>query len=278
MLLRDLLNDATSQLSLITDVPRLEAEVLLATAMQKPRSYLFSHPEKLVDYADENHFKVMLSRRLRDEPLAYITGEKEFWSLPLHVTADTLIPRPETEMVVSQALSLLPEAGEVTVADLGTGSGAIALALASERVNWRVLATDNHANTIAIARQNALTFGLTNVTFCLGDWCQALPQQKIHMIVSNPPYLAETEWKQYAGKLSFEPRVALVSGEDGMRALHTIITTAKHYLVLGGYVVLEHGFSQGEAVRALFAEHGYDDVLTLCDMAGHERITRAKFG
>ncbi len=253
--------------ALASDVP-----LLLAYTLQQPRSYLHAWPEQTVTEDVQQQFRHLFMRHLQGEPLAYLTGSRAFWSLDLAVTTDTLIPRPETELLVELVLAK-GKGRQCQVADLGTGSGAIALSLASEHHDWSIVATDISEQALNIAKKNAAALNLQQVAFYQGDWCQALPHQDFDFIISNPPYLAEIEWAQYAPQLAFEPRVALLSGEDGLDAMRVLIASAKQYLKLDGWLLLEHGYSQGNAVRELFKQANYGDVHTINDLAGKERVT-----
>jgi release factor glutamine methyltransferase len=268
--LQAIIRNAAAQLEFITPTPMLEAEILLAHTLNQARSYLRAWPEKTVSPAELQQFTLYLNRRCQHEPIAYITGHREFWSHDLLVTPDTLIPRPETEQLVEAVLTLTKP--QLKIADLGTGSGAIAIALASERPDWQILATDVSEKSLSVASQNAQRLRLNNISFYLGSWCTALPCYDLDVIVSNPPYIAETEWEAYAQGLGFEPRTALVAGPDGLDAIRLIIQTAKYYLKPGGCFFLEHGFSQGKAVREQLVAAGYQQVRTLFDLEGHERI------
>lgn len=268
---------AKHQLAVVADNPVLEAEVLLSHVLKKPRTYLHAWSEKslseneLIQYAD------CLARRREREPIAYITGSREFWSLDLLVTKDTLIPRPETEMLVEEVLTLFGEREKLQVADLGTGSGAIAIALAHERPAWQVIATDASESALQVASKNAQRLGINNISFCQGNWCTALPVTGLDVIVSNPPYLGECEWAAYAEGLAYEPRSALVSNVDGLDCIRTIICHAKKYLKPNGYVILEHGYLQGAAVRKLFAASGYSQIHSIRDLALQERVTMGQY-
>lgn len=266
------LQEATHQLSSLAEQPLLEAQILLAHVLQQSRTYLHAWPERFLTEAQLNEYQSVILRRVAGEPIAYIIGEREFWSLPLSVTADTLIPRPETELLVEFVLQHVVEPNAV-VADLGTGSGAIALALAHERPAWQIYAIDCSDKALQVASFNAQQLGLNNVSFLLSNWCTALPHLMFDVIVSNPPYIAETEWDVYAAGLLFEPKNALVSGKDGLDAIRVITQTAHSFLKPGSYLCIEHGFEQGAAVRQLFAAEGYNDVLSVRDLAGQERIT-----
>lgn len=268
---------AQKQLFEITDCPQLEAELLLAHALKKTRSYLLAHPECRLDPVQLKQWHHYLSRRCEKEPLAYIIGSKEFWSFVLQVTPDTLIPRPESELLIEIAIKLFPDRQcAAKAADLGTGSGALAIALASERPHFVLVATDKSEAALRIAESNAQALGIQNVHFYQGEWCAALPDTNFDLILSNPPYLAETEWHAYAADLAFEPQNALLSGENGLDALAHLCRVAQRYLRPGGYFLLEHGYQQGQAVRELMRTEHYIDICTERDLNGLERVTYAR--
>jgi len=273
MQIQQLLSQAKEKLTVLTETPSLEAEILLAAVLTKPRSYLLARPEMDLTLTQQNAFADLMARRLNQEPIAYILGQREFWSLPLTVNAHTLIPRPETECLVETALTLFEEATQpITVADLGTGSGAIALALAKEKPAWRIIATDKSDAALSVAQQNAQTLGFKQLRFYQGSWLAAVAKLGIQfdLIVSNPPYLAEREWEE---ALKYEPYSALVAGEKGLDAICEISSNAKNYLKSGGYIIIEHGASQGDAVRSIFIRDGYNNLFTIRDLQGHERLT-----
>jgi release factor glutamine methyltransferase len=265
-----LLAHATRQLD--TDSARLDAEVLLAHALDKPRSHLHAWPERVPAPAERTRFETLLARRAGGEPVAYLTGMREFWSLSLSVGPDTLIPRPETETLVSLALAVMPADAPVEVADLGTGSGAIALAIAHERPRARVLATDRSSAALAIARANAQRLGIRNVGFATGDWCGALGARDFDLIVSNPPYIPEGDRHLAQGDVRYEPRSALAAGRDGLAELTAIARCAHVHLRTGGWLMLEHGYDQQAAVRRLLAGLGYRDVAGHPDESGIDRV------
>lgn len=272
------LDEAKYQLAAVTETPSLDAEVLLSFVLGAPRSDFHTWPEKLLAEEALQCFREYLARRRQGEPVAYLTGTKEFWSLELEVSAATLIPRPETEMLVETALTLFPqEDAVIRAADLGTGSGAIALALANERPHWEIHATDISESALQIARKNAQQFGFRQVFFHHGSWCNALPPAGFDVIVSNPPYLAESEWPHDESGLAFEPRLALVAGKSGLEAIHLVCHEAKAFLKPGGYLLLEHGFSQARAVREHLDAAGYRQVFSIPDWAGHERVAVGRY-
>ena len=272
--IRQLLEQATRTLN--TDSARLDAEVLLGYVLQQARSHFHAWPEKLVPVTSHMRFTELLQRRLEGEPVAYLTGEREFWSLPLTVTADTLIPRPETETLVAQALQQIPADRPQRVADLGTGSGAIALAIARERPQCRIIATDIDASALGVARSNAARLGLHRIEFHTGSWCEPLSGMRLDMIVSNPPYIAENDPHLESGDVRFEPRAALASGPQGMDDLTTIAQCASKHLEPGGWLLMEHGYHQGALARQLLEATGFVEVITCTDDAGLDRVVAGK--
>ncbi len=255
------------------DSARLDAEILLCEALSLPRTALYAAPEAEVGPEGLARFLKHIAERERGRPVAYVLGRREFWSLDLTINEHVLVPRPETELLVETALAHLAGLQAPVVVDLGTGSGAIALAIASERPDAHVTATDTSAEALAVAALNARRLGLRNVTFKRGEWLQALPGQAADLIVSNPPYLHEDDPLLEEAPLAFEPRAALAAGPEGLDALAQIIAAAPDCLRSGGRVLLEHGAGQGEAVRALLVAAGFDGVRTLRDLAGHERAS-----
>ncbi|SUD61487.1 HemK family modification methylase [Ectopseudomonas oleovorans] len=252
--------------------PRLDAELLLAAALNKPRSYLRTWPERELDGEQLALFQSNLQRRRQGEPVAYILGHQGFWSLDLEVAPHTLIPRPDTELLVETALELLP-AMPLSVLDLGTGTGAIALALASERPAWQVTGVDRVADAVALAERNRLRLQLDNASFLHSHWFSALAGQRFALILSNPPYIRADDQHLAQGDVRFEPSSALVAGCDGLDDIRAIIPAAPAHLLPGGWLLLEHGFDQAEAVRALLAAGGFAEVHSRRDLAGHERIS-----
>ena len=255
----------------------LDAELLLAHTQGLPRARLRSHPETPVDADSATRYRDLIERRAAGEPLAYLTGWREFWSLRLAVSPAVLVPRPETELLVERALALRA-AAEGRVVDLGTGSGAIALALAHERPRWQVIATDVSAPALEVARANARELHLTAVEFRHGSWFAPLPDMRFDMIVSNPPYVAARDLELSGAPLACEPRIALTPGEDGLVSLRAIVRGAAQHLAPGGWLLLEHGASQGAQVRHELVLAGFGYVRSHTDLAGHERMTEAQHG
>ena len=251
---------------------RLEAEVLLAHCLGSPRSLLYADPDLEVPNQRSELFQQLVERRLSGEPIAYLTGSREFWSLSLKVTPDVLIPRPETELLVELALKRIPRDGRWRIADLGTGSGAVALALASERRGCSVFGTDTSQAAIDLAGENAQRLAIENVSFTLGSWCKPLTG-RFNLIISNPPYVARNDPHLSKGDCRFEPLRALSPGEDSLAALRSIAGESMGHLAPGGWLMLEHGPDQGEAVREILREREYMDIFTEHDLLGHERVT-----
>lgn len=256
------------------DGARAEAEILLAHCLGCDRTALWARPETAVPSAVAAACRALARRRAAGEPVAYLVGHRGFWTLELEVTPAVLIPRPETELLVEQVLAAFPADAPVRLVDLGTGSGAIALAVAAERPCWEILATDAAADALAVARRNAARLGLAAVAFRLGDWTQACRRgERFSVIVSNPPYVAEGDPHLAEGDLPWEPRAALVAGPDGLDAIRRLVATAPAHLAPGGWLLLEHGADQGAAVRAILAGAGLDAVHTVRDLAGLERVS-----
>lgn len=237
------------------------------------RTGLITHGMQVPNLEHEQRLRALVARRLQGEPIAYLTGRREFWSLDLHVTPDVFIPRPETELLVEQALARIPAHADWIIADLGTGSGAVALALAAERPRSRVIASDFSAGALALASSNAQSLGIANVEFRLGEWFAPFAGEHLDMIVSNPPYIAEQDSHLMQGDLRFEPRIALAAGANGLSAIRIIVGDARRHLRRGGFLLIEHGFDQAQEVRALLAEQGYDDVATCPDLQGLPRVS-----
>jgi release factor glutamine methyltransferase len=270
MYIKDLLNHASKDLNAITATPRLDAELLLAHVLQKNRSYLHSHGDQELSSEIIAAFLELKQQRLTGKPIAYILKYKEFWSLNLEINEHVLIPRPETELLVELALNMLPANEYLKVADLGTGSGAIALAIAKERPNWLITAVDISNEALLIAQKNAHSLKLTNVQFILSNWCLNLSEYKFDAIISNPPYIAEND-PHLQGSIKFEPHLALVAKNNGIDAIDIIIKQAKSRLNSNGLLILEHGCEQGKAIETLLATNGYQHITQHQDLAGLDR-------
>lgn len=256
---------------------RRDVERLICHVCGINRAHLLAHPEYPPTAAAYRHLQELLARRECGVPLAYLTGYQEFWSLRLALTPDTLIPRPETELLVERALAVIPIGQALRVVDIGTGSGAVALALAHERPLAQIYATDISAAALTVARANAAALGKSDIQFLERDGAQDLPGL-FDVVVSNPPYVAETDPCLLGPGLAFEPLLALSGGAAGLAVLAHVIAGASTHLRTGGHLLLEHGTSQGSAVQDLLASHGYQHILCWRDLAGHDRVTGATWG
>lgn len=254
------------------DITRRDAEILLAAAWQRSRVLLLAYPDEPVPEAVATRFATSCARRAAGEPVAYLLGRREFWSLIFHVTPAVLVPRPETELLVERVLARVA-APRATVADLGTGSGCIAIALAHEHPDWTLTGTDASADALAVARRNGQSLVDGRVHWLQGDWFAPLAGQRFDALVSNPPYIAAADPVLVGDGLSHEPRDALTPGGDGTGALATLINGAPGHLKAGGWLLLEHGTTQAEALRAALVARGFTHVTSHRDLAGHERVT-----
>ena len=264
----------SSQLESISDTPQLDCELLLCHVIDKDRTWLRTWPDNQVSPTHQTLFKSLLDQRIKGTPIAYITGSRGFWSMDLNVSSDTLIPRPETELLVEIALKLgLPS--QACGLDLGTGSGAIALALASERLDMQWFAVDAQLGAVELAQDNCNQQQLSNVSIFQSNWFDAIKQQdnKFDLIVSNPPYIAKDDPHLSQGDVRFEPKTALVSGVDGLDDIKVIVSQSSMYLNTNGWLVLEHGYNQGKAVRDLMLFAGFNEVTTKQDYNNLDRIT-----
>ncbi len=267
------LRDAQASLAPLSDTAHLDAELLLAHVLGCSRTWLHTWPEHPVGKHELTRFRGLVERRAQGSPIAYLVGQCEFWSLNLEVNPATLIPRPETELLVEQALVRIPADTPLRIADLGTGSGAVAIAIASERPCCQVVATDCSEEALATARCNATTHGIANITFRRGDWYQPLQGERFDLILSNPPYVADSDPHLQQGDLRFEPRIALAAGSDGLDAIHTLISGGHDHLEPGGWLLIEHGFDQGKPVAKLLHQSGYRKLCCHTDLAGHDRVS-----
>lgn len=259
----------------IQDSCRLEAELLLCKATGASRTDLIAWPERSLGPAQQACFQALVQRRATGEPIAYILGRREFWGLQLEVAPTTLIPRPDTELLVECALEALPADRPIVCADLGTGTGAIALALAHERPAWTLIAVERSAGAATIAAANARRLGLSHLIPLRADWLRAIAPNSLDAIVSNPPYVPDDDPHLQRGDLRFEPRTSLAAGADGLDAIRAILTQAPTRLRPNGWIGIEHGWDQAPAVRRLLRQAGFEGVTTHRDLADHERVSSA---
>ena len=272
--LAETLKASTESLKQCTDTPRLDAELLICHILNIPKTRLITEPNQTLEAEQILAINTLVQQRIEGQPVAYLTGQRDFWDMTLKVTPDTLIPRPETELLVETALELYGNDESINAIDLGTGTGAIALSIARERPNWHITATDKSHDTLAVAIENAEAYQLHNVTLLQSHWFENLVEDcKFDLIISNPPYVPTDAPHLQERGVRYEPQDALCSGPDGLNDIRIIIPESKKHLKQQGWLLLEHGFDQGEQVKALFAEHGYQNVQQKKDLAGHIRIT-----
>ncbi len=285
MSIAELIKLASLRLADTSDSPRLDAELLLGMVLRKSRTQLYTYGDSPVATEDQALFAELLEKRIQHVPIAHITGLRDFWTLTLKVSPDTLVPRPETEILVEQALARIPQESAARVLDLGTGSGAVILAIGSERPHAELHATDLSADALEVAADNGACCEQM-VHWYEGDWFAALTDRMglsrdaskplFDVIVSNPPYISFEETGLTDPELQFEPDIALYSGNDGLDAIRVIIGSATNHLDAEGWLLLEHGLAQGEAIRQLFATHGFVEISTVFDLAGLPRITSGR--
>jgi release factor glutamine methyltransferase len=265
------------QLDGMSDSAALDTELLLCYCLDKPRSYLRAWPEADVDGSQLMQFQSLFNRRLKGEPVAHLIGERGFWSLDLKVNASTLIPRPETELLVELALDFLGSNSRANVLDLGTGTGAIALAIAKEKPQWQLLACDTHQAAVELAQRNQQDLALNNVRIIRSDWFEQIDAQLFDLIVSNPPYIDADDPHLEQGDVRFEPRSALVAADNGLADIALIIRQARRFLVEGGWLLIEHGYDQAQPVGQLFSNQGFNHVFCQQDLAGCDRVSGGQF-
>lgn len=271
-----LLRNAESALKQ-TPSARLDAELLLTSVLKKNRAYLYSHSEDFVSEPNTNCFLKLIEKRKAQYPLAYLTGIREFWSMDLRVNCNTLIPRPETECMIDAALDRVSETGKVSILDLGTGSGAIALAIAKERPDSQVIAVDCSSEALKVAEINAKNNSVGNITFIQSDWFDSLSGMVFDLILSNPPYV-ESNYSGFSDDaIRYEPRLALDGGKDGLDLIRTIIPAARRFMKRNACIFIEHGHSQGARVENLFQKNGYGNIRCCKDYAKHDRFTFAQW-
>lgn len=281
MTLDALLTEATTRLNQAgSSTPRLDAEVLLCHVIERDRTWLYTWGDRDGERWQCARFAALVAARAQGKPVAYLVGVREFWGLALMTSPATLIPRPDTEALVEAALARA-SASSGALLDLGTGTGAIALAFASERPRWEVRGVDVQAQAVALAERNAQALSITNVRFEQSDWFSAFVSQVntpvFDIIVSNPPYIAADDPHLKQGDVRFEPRSALVAESGGMADLFHLVTCARQFLAVSGWLMLEHGHTQASGVRAALSQAGYNSVESLRDLAGHERVTLGRF-
>lgn len=269
--IEDALRRAAAAIDGRSDSPRLDAEILLAKILGITRSGLIARSAQPLQERDAAAFAAMVARRISGTPVAYLTETREFWSMSLRVTPAVLVPRPETETLVERLLQLAPADSAHSLLDLGTGSGAIALVIASERPKWHVTASDVSSDALAVAQTNALNLEISNIEWRLGSWFDPLPGRRFDFIVSNPPYIAAAD--PLLGTLSAEPLLALSPGVSGLEALQQIVSQASEHLLAGGSLLLEHGHDQSPAVQQLLRQQGFESIRTCLDLSGNTRIT-----
>ena len=275
--IRQYLEDGAAILRGSSGSPRLEAELLMGLVLRKPRSFLLAWPEHHLSVPQAECYETLLRRRFAGEPIAYMTGIREFWSMPLKVTPDVLIPRQETELLVDKALLRLPDDEDLRVLDLGSGSGAVSLAIAKERPRAQVVGVEISRAALDVACMNARLQKLDNVEFRESDWFDAVRGEKFHVVVGNPPYVAEDDPHLARGDALFEPRLALDAGPAGMDCFRAIVDRAHNYIVRQGWLLLEHGPDQHMPLRRLLEAQHYHDITIHKDAAGHDRVTECRF-
>ncbi|MFI4919289.1 MAG: peptide chain release factor N(5)-glutamine methyltransferase [Legionellales bacterium] len=271
--IRTALEHALLQLGPVNPDSRLEAEILLGQVLHQNRAYLFAHPEKLISHTQLDAYQAFIAKRVQGVPIAYITGIRSFWSLSLNVNQHTLIPRHETEQLVELTLELIPNKPDIQILDLGTGSGAIALALAQERPNWQIDACDLSQDALLVAQDNAQKHQISNVNFYQSDWFNNLKPKRYHAIVSNPPYIAPQDPHLQQGDVRFEPQSALVSGQEGLADLQYLIEHSRDHLQPDGLLLLEHGYDQKLHLSAILKKLGYKNIQSWQDLQGHYRMS-----
>ncbi len=276
--LRDALRQARGELVAVSDTPGLDAEVLLCHVTGLDTAALLRNDAARLPAGQSSRFRTLVERRVAGEPIAHLTGEREFWSLSFRVSPRTLIPRPDTETLVQRALERIPAGAAWRLLDLGTGTGNVAVALAVERPTCAVTAVDIDEGTRAVAQDNARRLGAGNVEVLVGNWFDAVADRRFELVVSNPPYVASGDPHLERGDVAQEPRRALVSGDDGLDDIRAIVAGAAAHLEPGGWLMLEHGADQGAAVRELFEAAGFSRVETAADLGGLERVTSGRHG
>lgn len=271
------IKQASQSLTETSDSARLDVEVILCHVLNCAATHLLAWPEKILEQEQTLLFNQLIEQRRTGTPVAYITGSKEFWSLDFKVTPATLIPRPDTETLVEFVLNMFSDKKNLRLIDLGTGSGAIAIAIASERPNWEIIATDISVEALAIAGDNARRHKIKNIRFIESNWFERLEQQRFDLIISNPPYIAEHDEHLSQGDVRFEPLSALTSGETGMDDIQHITAQSKKHLNSNGWLAFEHGYDQKQAVSDCFNHYAFQEITQLTDLSGQARISASKY-
>jgi release factor glutamine methyltransferase len=277
MTIEQLLIDAQQKLASSSDSPKVDAHYLLAHVLQKPHSYLKAFSDEVLSSHQQQQFNELLLRRLQGEPVAYLVGQQGFWNLLLTTNSATLIPRPETEVLVDTVLQL-DDGQSKKILDLGVGTGAIVLALAHEKPHWQLFGSDVSADALAVAKENSEALHLKNVEFRQGSWCEPwqINTNFFDVVVSNPPYIREDDPHLIQGDVRFEPRLALISGVDGLDAIRVIVRDARTLLKKNGWLLIEHSFDQGQQARDIFSQNGFSNIVTLKDLNGHDRVCQGR--
>ncbi|MCH9696666.1 MAG: peptide chain release factor N(5)-glutamine methyltransferase [Gammaproteobacteria bacterium] len=271
------LSQAREQLTSHSESARLDAEILLANTLAQSRTWLFTRPEHELTHQQLGHFQKLIEQRQSGVPVAYLTGTRDFWNHSFQVTPQVLIPRPETEILVEHALQLIETHQFRTILELGTGSGAIAVSIADEKRDLTITATDISQQALNLAKANADMIGINNVRFIHSDWFVSLEHHHYDLIISNPPYIAQHDIHLNQGDIRFEPKQALSAGNDGLRDIRLIIDQSRNHLNTGGFVLLEHGYQQADAVRSLFSGYHYQAIETINDLQNHPRMSMAHY-
>ena len=271
--IKSLLKESTSLLEISSDSASLDAEILMCQILKKERSFLRAWPDIELQSKQTNQFWSLIKQRQQGTPIAYITGNKEFWSRDFHVNPDVLIPRPDTELIIELSLKLILDNKPIKIIDLGTGSGIIAITLAAERLQADISATDLCLAALSIAKLNARKHDINNIKFYQSNWFANVPPIKFNLIITNPPYIAEDDVHLTQGDIRFEPRSALCSGKQGLNDIIIIADTARNFLEPGGHLLIEHGYDQQHSVQSILKEYHYDFVQTATDLSGQPRVT-----
>ncbi len=275
--INSVLKEATELLSDASDSALLDAEVLLCFVLNKQRSHLRAWPDKILEHNQLTDFHVLLKKRQQGIPIAYITGNREFWSRDFLVTPDVLIPRPDTELLIELGLKLLPSDSEAKIIDLGTGSGIIAITLAAERPNTKISAIDFSNSALDVAKKNAVIHNIKSISFYQSDWFSNIPDTQFNLIISNPPYIAEHDAHLQQGDLRFEPLSALCADEHGLKDIKIIAETARNYLDANGHLLIEHGYDQSNQIQTIFKNLNYNNIQTYDDLSGQPRVTHGQW-